>query len=240
MAKAGLAMSAADSVQLATGETVSVMSGQDAQFVSNGQMRVHSGQAIGLLGGVVKPGESSLGLQLVAAGGAIDVQAQAGTMAVQARDEVNVISANAQVDWSAAKSISLSTAGGANITISGGNITVQCPGKITIHAGVKSFVGPERIEYPMPYLPVSNPKDVFSNRLDVHDLFVQHEFSAVSYAAKLPTGKVVKGVLDEHGRSRQLYAGASEEIEILVGESLDEWGLIADIDPAESDDDGWA
>jgi type VI secretion system secreted protein VgrG len=54
---------------------------------------------------------------------------------VQARDEVNVISANAHIDWAAAKKISLSTAGGANITIEGGNITVQCPGKIKVHAG---------------------------------------------------------------------------------------------------------
>jgi uncharacterized protein (DUF2345 family) len=69
---------------------------------------------------------------------------------IQARDEINVISANAHVDWAAAKSIRLSTAGGANITIEGGNITIQCPGKITIYAGKKSFVGPERLAYPLP------------------------------------------------------------------------------------------
>ncbi|WP_156484154.1 DUF2345 domain-containing protein, partial [Janthinobacterium agaricidamnosum] len=40
--------------------------------------------------------------------------------------------------------------GGANITIAGGNITVQCPGKITIHAGKKTFTGPEKLQYPMP------------------------------------------------------------------------------------------
>jgi type VI secretion system secreted protein VgrG len=47
----------------------------------------------------------------------------------------------------------LTTAGGANITIEGGNITVMCPGKITVRAGTKSFVGPERATYPMPQLP---------------------------------------------------------------------------------------
>jgi len=116
---------------------------------------VHSGQAIGVLGGAVKAGEGGLGLQLIAAKDAIDVQAQADELKVQARDEVNVISANAHIDWAAAKKISLSTAGGANITIEGGNITVQCPGKIKVHAGKKSFTDPARLGYSLPGLPRS-------------------------------------------------------------------------------------
>lgn len=118
-------------------------------------MRVHTGQAIGVLGGAVKAGEGNVGLQLIAAKDAIDIQAQADELKVQARDEVNVVSANAHIDWAAAKSISLSTAGGANITIAGGNITVQCPGKITVHAGKKSFSGPTSLGFPLPSLPAS-------------------------------------------------------------------------------------
>jgi type VI secretion system secreted protein VgrG len=154
-AKDGLGANAGQSLQLANGETVTLISGQDTQFITGGQMRVHTGQAIGVLGGAVKAGEGSIGLQLIAAKDAIDIQAQADELKVQARDEINVISANAHIDWAAAKSISLSTAGGANITIDGGNITVQCPGKITIHAGKKSFIGPEKLGYSMPALPRS-------------------------------------------------------------------------------------
>jgi uncharacterized protein (DUF2345 family) len=154
-AKDGFGANAGQSLQLANGETVTLMSGQDTQFVTGGQMRVHTGQAIGVLGGAVKSGENGIGLQLVTAKDAIDIQAQADELKVQARDEVNVISANAHVDWAAAKRISLSTAGGANITIEGGNITVQCPGKITVHAGKKSFIEPDRLNYPMPALPRS-------------------------------------------------------------------------------------
>lgn len=82
---------------------------------------------------------------------------------MQARDQVSVVSANASVDWAAAKKISLSTAGGANITIDGGNIIVQCPGTLTIHAAQKVFEGPVRREVTMPSLPrsevdVSRPK----------------------------------------------------------------------------------
>jgi uncharacterized protein (DUF2345 family) len=152
-AKDGFSANARQAMQLANGETVTVMSGQDTQFVTGGQMRLHTGQAIGVLGGSVKAGEGGIGLQLIAAKEAIDIQAQADGLKVQARDEVNVVSANAHIDWAAAKRISLSTAGGANITIEGGNITVQCPGKIKVHAGKKTFTGPERITYAMPLLP---------------------------------------------------------------------------------------
>ncbi len=152
-AQAGLGVSAGQSFQLAAEETTILMSGEDSQFVSAGQMRLHSGQAIGLLGGVVTPGGAGDGVQMIAAQGGIDLQAQGNSLSIQARDMVNIISANAHVDWAAAKSITLSTAGGANITIAGGDITVQCPGKITVHAGKKSFLGPERLEMPLPKLP---------------------------------------------------------------------------------------
>jgi Rhs element Vgr protein len=154
-AQDGFGASAGQAMQLANGETVTLVSGQDTQFVTGGQMRMHSAQAIGVLGGAVNPGAGGLGLQLIAAKDAIALQAQADEMKVQARDEVNVISANAHIDWAAAKRISLSTAGGANITIEGGNITVQCPGKIKVHAGKKSLVGPSKLSYPMAALPNS-------------------------------------------------------------------------------------
>jgi len=154
-AKEGFGAVAGQSLELANGETVSLVSGQDTQFVSGGQMRVHTGQAIGVLGGAVKAGEGGIGLQMIAAKDAIDIQAQSDELKVQARDDINVISANAHIDWAAAKRISLSTAGGANITIEGGNITVQCPGKITVHAGKKSYIEPANLNYLLPKLPRS-------------------------------------------------------------------------------------
>ncbi len=154
-AKAGLGVTAGGAVQLSNGETIGLMSGADTQIVAGGALRMHSGQAIGVLGGAVAAGEGGLGVQLIAAKDAVDIQAQADVLKVQARDEVTVVSASSFVDFAAAKSISLSTAGGANITIDGGNITVQCPGKISIKAGKKSFIDQDKLSYPMPALPSS-------------------------------------------------------------------------------------
>ncbi len=152
-AQGGLGVNAGQSLQMANGESVTVMSGEDSQFVTAGQMRVHSGQAIGMLGGAIAPGDDNMGLQMIAAKGAIDIQAQADVLKVQARDEVSVISANAHIDWASPTKISLTTGGGANITIEGGNITVQCPGAITVMAGIKDFTGPGGMSYPLPIMP---------------------------------------------------------------------------------------
>jgi type VI secretion system secreted protein VgrG len=154
-AKGGLGIVAAQDIQFANGETVTLMSGQDSQFYTGGQMRVQTGQAIGVLAGAVKAGENNVGLQLIAAQQPIDIQAQSDTINIAARDEVNVMSANAHIDWAGAKGIVLQTAGGASINITGGNISVECPGKLTIKAGKKSFLAPERLDYPMPKLPNS-------------------------------------------------------------------------------------
>ena len=162
-AKAGLGMVAGQDLQWANGETANIMSGQDSQFVTGNQFRLHSGQAIGMLAGAVTPGENDIGLQLIAAQGPIEIQAQSDTIHLQAKDQIDILSSHAHIDWAAAKSISISTAGGANITLEGGNITVQCPGKITVQAGRKSFLGPERLNKELPIL----PKGDFTFRRDV-------------------------------------------------------------------------
>jgi len=153
-AKAGLGVVAGQDVQLASGETVGLMSGQDSQFVVGGQLRQQTGQAIGVLGGAVKSGKDGIGLQLIAALQAIDLQAQNDALQIQARDQVDIISANSHIDWAAATSISIGTEAGANITIAAG-IQVTCPGKIMVHAGAKHFIGPGKLFYPMPPLPTS-------------------------------------------------------------------------------------
>nr|WP_314543668.1 type VI secretion system Vgr family protein [uncultured Massilia sp.] len=154
-ARDGIGAVAGQHLQLANGETVSLMSGMDTQFSVGGALSIQTGQAIGVLGGAVKAGEGDSGVQLIAAKEKIDIQAQADVLKVQGRDEVDVVSANAHIDWAAAKRISLSTAGGANITIEGGNILVQCPGTIRVQAGTKDLDGPEKSPYDMPALPGS-------------------------------------------------------------------------------------
>jgi type VI secretion system secreted protein VgrG len=110
-----------------------------------------------MLAGAIQPGEGAAGtgLTLIAAQGKVAMQAQSDTLAIQAKDEVNVQSANASVDFASAKRIVLRVAGGAAIEIAGGNITVKAPGNVTVHASQRSFAGPARMSYQLPTMPKS-------------------------------------------------------------------------------------
>ncbi|RBD19984.1 type VI secretion protein, partial [Xanthomonas oryzae pv. oryzae] len=63
---------------------------------------------------------------LVSGEGALDVQAQSDDVRVQSKEGLKLISANADVALAAGKTLHLAVAGGASVTIEGGNITVAC------------------------------------------------------------------------------------------------------------------
>jgi type VI secretion system secreted protein VgrG len=176
-------------------------------------LRVHAGQAIGLLGGAIKPGADNIGVQMIAAKDTINIQAQADTLKVQARDDLQVVSATAHVDWKAAKSISLSTAAGANITIEGGNITVQCPGKITVHAGKKSFLAPTSMGADMPVLPRGTMK--FDEKFQLLDP-AGDPVRDMRYVIVKEGGGRVEGVTDAEGMIPMQQGFSPENLKIQI------------------------
>ncbi|WP_155616154.1 DUF2345 domain-containing protein, partial [Xanthomonas translucens] len=106
---------------------------------------------IGVLAAAVDGGQTQANsLSLVSGEGELDVQAQSDEVRVQSKEGLKLISANAEVELAAGKTIHLAVAGGASVTIEGGNITVACPGTITVQASKKSFVGPVQLGYPLP------------------------------------------------------------------------------------------
>ncbi|KAG0921639.1 hypothetical protein G6F32_015009 [Rhizopus arrhizus] len=60
-----------------------------------------------------------------------------------------------ETELAAPRTLHIATAGGASLTLEGGNLVVNCPGTITVHAGQKSFVGPAQLSYALPDMPTS-------------------------------------------------------------------------------------
>ncbi|SOZ14417.1 conserved hypothetical protein; putative VGR-RELATED PROTEIN [Cupriavidus taiwanensis] len=137
--RAGVAVVAGQDLQIANGESVVLASGQDNNVAVAGQGRIHAGQAIGITAGLSSAGEGNVGLQLTAGQGDVDLQAQHDLLKLAAREDLTIVSANMNVDFAAAKRIRIATAGGAAITIEGGNITFECPGPITYKAAQRKF-----------------------------------------------------------------------------------------------------
>ncbi|SOY70369.1 type VI secretion system Vgr family protein [Cupriavidus taiwanensis] len=153
--RAGVAVVAGQDLQIASGESVVLASGQDNNVAVAGQGRIHAGQAIGIAAGLSAPGEGNVGLQLTAGQDDIDIQAQHDLLKLAARDDLTIVSTNMNVDFAAAKRIRIATAAGAAITIEGGNITFECPGPITYKAAQRKFEPGVRHDYPLPMAPAT-------------------------------------------------------------------------------------
>ncbi len=129
-------------------------SGGDINLALADVLRVHSGQAIGLLAGAQKA-DAEAGLSIIAGSDDLDFQAQHDELRVQAKDALKIASTDKTVEFAAKKKIRIATAQGASITLQNGDITFECPGKITYHAVQRKLVGPTRQSYPLPQFPSS-------------------------------------------------------------------------------------
>jgi len=196
-AMGGFGVNAGQSVQLGSGETISLVGAGNAQLIGGGMVHIHSHQSIGLLAGVIEAVDVGLGLQLIASEDAIDVQAQSDEVKIQSRDEINIVSANSHIDWAAARNISLSTSGGAKISINGGNITILCPGALKVHAGKKSLCGAENAKFDFPVMPSSSTQ--YDERFELLSE-AGDPVPNMRYRIEKGDGGYVEGVTDDQGR----------------------------------------
>jgi uncharacterized protein (DUF2345 family) len=107
----------------------------------------------------------------------------------------------------------LSTAGGANITIEGGNITVQCPGKVKVHAGKKSFSGAAGLEQEMPTLPRGAMR--FDEKFQLVDPSGD-PLRSVRYSITKEDGGKIEGITDDQGMISLQQAFAPENLLITI------------------------
>lgn len=75
---------------------------------------------------------------------------------------------------------------------------------------------------------------LFSNKLDVYDLFYQHNFDDIEFQMLRPDGQLIEGVLDQHGRTAPVISDKEEEVEVLVGFKDADWGI--EFEPDEEDE----
>lgn len=152
---AGLAMVAGQALQWSSARHVVLASGQHSDASVGGNARLHATQAIGMLASSGRTLAGDVAMTVVAGQAALDIRAQSAAIHVQSRASLRAASARAAVELAAPRTLHIATAGGASLTLEGGNLVVNCPGTITVHAGQKCFVGPAQRTYPLPDMPTS-------------------------------------------------------------------------------------
>ena len=163
------------------------------------------------------------GLHISANTKPVAIQAQGGELQLHSQQSMTVGSESGQVNVSSPKRIKLQTSAGASITIDDSGIKLVCPGTVKIKAVKKEMVAGAKANYSLPMMPDTIP--LFSNKLDVYDLFYQHNFEDIEFQMLRPDGQLIEGVLDEHGRTAPVISDKEEEVEILVGFKDTDWGV---------------
>ena len=141
---AGILHSSPKSGITSAGNTTSLVAGQDINQLAGQNWALAAKDGIvlytyGKASNSQKPNQET-GIALHAASGNVNSQSQSGSTHVVADKAVSVSSTAAGINASSPTKIVL-TAGGAGITISGGNITLAAPGNITLKAGMKNLTG---------------------------------------------------------------------------------------------------
>ena len=161
------------------------------------------------------------GLSVYAAKGAVKVQAQDDLVEIIAKKVIKLISTEDKIELTSTKEIVL-TAGGSQLKINASGVFSTTGGKFESKAGQHSFVSGVKVSYEVPQLPNNV---MYSNKLDVYDLFWESDLSQLSYKAFIPeTNAFISGQIDEHGRTDKISTADPSKVLVLVG-SDDEWGL---------------
>ncbi|MEX5404259.1 type VI secretion system Vgr family protein [Stenotrophomonas sp. WED208] len=159
-APAGAVMVAGQGLQWAQGETLVLGSGQHSDATVMGQARWHGRQAIGVLAATLQGADATVpALTMASAEQVLDIKAQQDRVGMQSRQSLRAASAQGAVELGAGRTVHVATSAGASITISGSNIVFNAPGRITVHAGRKSFLPGGGSRYPLPVFPQSVCKE---------------------------------------------------------------------------------
>jgi type VI secretion system VgrG family protein len=228
---AGIAALTPASVLMYAGTTTSIGAGQDIGMISQAAscQSVKDGISLFTYGKATdadKPNQET-GIRMHAASGKVSSQSQADATRLTADKTVTVASVMKSVNIKAKEHVLL-TAQGASIRLTGGNIELHAPGKVSFKASVKELAGPKSNSLVLPSLPKSQAvlddpaRALFSQQIVSPDSDeVAPQFAGVPYEI-WKRGKPVQiasGMLDETGKSARLFTESAEDLTVIVGDA---------------------
>jgi uncharacterized protein (DUF2345 family) len=212
-------------IALTTPENIILQASQDIAESASGSINLSAQKnIIGHAQDKISLFAAQKGFRAYAAKGKLELQAQDDAIEAIAKKVIKLISTEEKIELTSPKEIVL-TAGGSQLKINADGVFSTTGGKFESKAGQHLFTSGAKVSYEVPELP-NTP--IFSNRLDIYDLFWESDFSKLSYKAFMPqTNSFTSGVIDEHGRTGKIGTPDPTNVQVLIG-SDDEWGLLID------------
>jgi type VI secretion system secreted protein VgrG len=209
----------------AIGDTLHAATGADHVSQQGGHALHHTGQALSILAGVIKPGNNNLGIQAIAANDPLTMQAQADTLNVLARQAVQMSSQQGDVTLASPKAIHLKTEAGARISLINGNIEIHAPGTLTLKRAVSKQVAGESVDaaiiamaHTSMEMPQPGPYGVRFATSGDDDLLADSGWAHLPYSVLDDKGNALtQGTIPEDGRLPRIPTSQLQKLELTIG-----------------------
>lgn len=155
----GMAMVSGSHFQMVASDNIFMTAGQSAEMGAKKNIALAAFQKISLF-------SETQGIEAIAARGDLISQAQSGNIEAVAKQNISLTSTTENITLTAAKTLTLTCAGGAYIRLSEGNIELGCPGDITMRQSKLLYSGPTSLKSTMPELPGSGHQAIKFMLLD--------------------------------------------------------------------------
>jgi len=194
---AGIVQATPASAHTSAGENIHLDSGQDTVIAAGKRIMMAAQEAWSVFA-------AKSGIKLFAGKGNIDIQAHEGKLGLVADQDVQIVSATASAEILAKIALHLAAGGGA-LTMKDGNMVIQLPGALEIHAAGVKMMGAQKVEPSLPSLPQG--EDPHDEQFRILDQATQEPLANRKYRIELEDGRVFRGVTDAEGKTLRVHTG---------------------------------
>ncbi|EFC5054282.1 type VI secretion system tip protein VgrG [Escherichia coli] len=200
----GIGMVSARALRIASGsESVGIMSGDNTDISAGQSFTVVAEGAVSLL-------SRNQGMQLLAAKGRVNIQAQSDDLSMSSQQNLDIQSSEGKVTVSANQELILAC-GGAYIKLSGGNIELGCPGQILLKSTNMQKMGPTSLDIAS----VEMPRGFGGGFILTDEAGVPQP--STPYRLTTAEGDILQGITDENGKTAPVNTFIPSVVKVEFG-----------------------
>ncbi|EEV6991652.1 type VI secretion system Vgr family protein [Escherichia coli] len=200
----GIGMVSARALRIASGsESVGIMSGDNTDISAGQSFTVAAEGAVSLL-------SRNQGMQLLAAKGRVNIQAQSDDLSMNSQQNLDIQSSEGKVTVSANQELILAC-GGAYIKLSGGNIELGCPGQILLKSTNMQKMGPTSLDIAS----VEMPRGFGGGFILTDEAGVPQP--STPYRLTTAEGDILQGITDENGKTAPVNTSIPSVVKVEFG-----------------------
>ncbi|HFI9226650.1 TPA: type VI secretion system Vgr family protein [Escherichia coli] len=200
----GIGMVSARALRIASGsESVGIMSGDNTDITAGQSFTVVAEGAVSLL-------SRNQGMQLLAAKGRVNIQAQSDDLSMSSQQNLDIQSSEGKVTVSANQELILAC-GGAYIKLSDGNIELGCPGQILLKSTNMQKMGPTSLDIAS----VEMPRGFGGGFILTDEAGVPQP--STPYRLTMAEGDILQGITDENGKTAPVNTSIPSVVKVEFG-----------------------